>query len=88
MLRKLLNSIGYRGIDDAVEFVMCGLGILPPLLMLSGFMLAGASALTILLVLLAAVGMHAPPPEPPAEQKLEKKALKDPKDKAAPPGTR
>src|SRR6185369_15954386 len=45
MLRKLLNGIGYRSIDDAIDFLMCGLGTLPPLLMLSGFMVAGAVSL-------------------------------------------
>lgn len=72
MLRKLLNGIGYRGIDDAVDFLMCGLGTLPPLLMLSGFMVAGAVSLITMLILVAAVGMHAPPPAPPADATLDK----------------
>lgn len=72
MLRKLLNGIGYRSIDDAMDFLMCGLGILPPLLMLSGFMVAGAVALITMLILVAAVGMHAPPPAPPADATLDK----------------
>lgn len=79
MLRKLLNSFGYRGIDDAVDFLMCGLGVLPPLLMLTGFMVAGAVALLVMLLLVAAVGMHAPPPDPPAEEPIEK-SIKKPRD--------
>lgn len=79
MLRKLLKQLGYSGIEDAVEFLMCGLAILPALLMLSGFMLAGAASLTVLLVLLAAVGMHAPPPEAPPE-KVFKKTKKETND--------
>jgi len=72
MLRKLLNGIGYRSIDDAIDFLMCGLGTLPPLLMLSGFMVAGAVSLITMLILVAAVGMHAPPPAPPADATLDK----------------
>lgn len=72
MLRKLLNGIGYRSIDDAVDFLMCGLGTLPPLLMLSGFMVAGAVSLVTMLILVAAVGMQAPPPAPPADATLDK----------------
>lgn len=69
MLRKMLKAVGYRGIDDAVDFLMCGLATLPGLLMLSGFMLSGALSLFVLIMLLAMVGMHAPPPEPPAQEK-------------------
>lgn len=72
MLRKLLNGIGYRSIDDAMDFLMCGLGTLPSLLMLSGFMVAGAVSLITMLLLVAAVGMHAPPPPPPADATLDK----------------
>lgn len=72
MVRKLLNDLGYHGIEDAIEFLMCGLATLPGLLMLNEFMLAGAASLTVLLVLLAAVGMHAPPPEAPSEKNLKK----------------
>ncbi len=79
MLRKLLNSFGYRGIDDAVDFLMCGLGVLPPLLMLCGFMLTGAVSLMVMLILVAAVGMHAPPPEPRAEEPIDK-SVKKPHD--------
>jgi len=69
MMRKLLNTLGYRNTDDAIEFLVCGLATLPALLMLTGFMLAGAVTMATLLMLVAAVGMHAPPPEPPAERK-------------------
>jgi len=62
MIRYILGKLGYRGIDDAVEFLMCGLATLPALLMLTGFMLSGALALVTLIVLLAVVGMRAPPP--------------------------
>jgi len=69
MLRNMLKALGYRGIDDAVDFLMCGLATLPGLLMLTGFMVSGALSLFVLIMLLAAVGMHAPPPEPPAREK-------------------
>jgi len=72
MLRKLLNGIGYRSIDDAMDFLMCGLGTLPSLLMLSGFMVAGAVSLITMLLLVAAVGMHTPPPAPPADATIDK----------------
>lgn len=62
MIRHILGKLGYRGIDDAVEFLMCGLATLPALLMLTGFMLSGALTLVTLIILLAAVGMRAPPP--------------------------
>lgn len=62
MIRHIFGKLGYRGIDDAVEFLMSGLATLPALLMLTGFMLSGALALVTLIVLLAAVGMRAPPP--------------------------
>ena len=69
MLRNMLKALGYRGIDDAVDFLMCGLATLPGLLMLCGFMLSGALSLFVLIMLLAMVGMHAPPIDPPAKDK-------------------
>ena len=71
MLRQLFKRLGYDSIDDAVNFLMCGLSTLPILLMLAGFMLAGAIALMTLLILVAAVGSYAPPPEPPADRKID-----------------
>ncbi len=64
MLRDLFKRLGYDGIDDAVEFLMCGLAVVPALLMLCGFMLGGALAMVGLLVLTMAVGVHATPPAP------------------------
>jgi uncharacterized membrane protein YbjE (DUF340 family) len=46
---------------------MAGLGILPGLLMLSGFMMAGAATLFVLLLLLAFIGLHVPAPSPKDE---------------------
>lgn len=64
MLRDLFKQLGYNGIDDAVEFLMCGLAVVPALLMLCGFMLGGALTMVGLLVLTMAVGVHATPPTP------------------------
>jgi hypothetical protein len=72
MIRHILGKLGYRGIGDAVEFLMCGLATLPALLMLSGSMLSGALALVTLIVLLAAVGMRAPPPVARHEKEADK----------------
>jgi len=71
MLVQLFKRLGYHGIDDAVEFLMCGVAVLPPLLMLTGFMVAGAMVLFVLIILVAVVGAHAPPP-PAADEKLGK----------------
>ena len=66
-MRELLKKIGYHNADDAIDFVMAGLGILPGLLMLSGFMLAGAATIFALILLLALIGLHAPAPPPSDE---------------------
>lgn len=73
-MRELLKKFGYCTADDAIEFVMAGLGILPGLLMLSGFMMAGAATLFVLLLLLAFIGLHvpAPPPKDEAGKKHQK----------------
>ena len=76
MIRRLLKRLGYENADDAIEFIMAGIGIVPPLLMLTGFIFAGASALMFLILLLAAVGMHTPPPPAPGEEHLDKKDKK------------
>ena len=78
MLAKLLNRLGYNGIDDAVEFLVCGVATLPPLLMLGGFMLEGATTLFVLLMLVVGVGAYAPPPAPPVDDKLGKSNKKPP----------
>lgn len=73
-MREFLKKIGYLGADDAIEFVMAGIGILPGLLMLSGFMLAGATTLFILILLLASIGFYVPAPPPKDEaSKKDKK---------------
>lgn len=69
MFSELLKKIGYHGIEDAVEFLMCGIAIVPALLMLSGFMLGGAISMVVLLLLTMLVGMQAPPLPPRAEKK-------------------
>ena len=72
-MRELLKKIGYSSAEDAIDFVMAGLGILPGLLMLSGFPLAGAAALFILIMLLAGIGLSIPaPPAPPIDDPAKK----------------
>ena len=66
-MRRMLNSLGYRSIDDAIEFVMAGLALLPPLMFITGNMLAGAVSLIVLILLLAALGMRTPPPPAPRD---------------------
>lgn len=73
MILRLLKRLGYENADDAIEFVMAGIGIVPPLLMLSGFVFAGAATLMFLILLLAAVGMHTQPPPAPSEENVDKK---------------
>lgn len=70
-MREFLKKIGYHNADDAIEFVMAGIGILPGLLMLSGFMLAGATTLFVLILLLASIGFYAPAP-PPKDEVIKK----------------
>lgn len=72
MFSKQLKKLGYCGIDDAVEFLMCGIAVLPTLLMLAGFMLEGAATLGFLLMLTIVVGSHAAP-FPPAEDEKSKR---------------
>jgi len=72
-MRELFKKLGYHNADDAIEFVMAGLGILPGLLMLSGFMLAGAAAIFALILLLAVIGLHVPAPPPSDETSRKSK---------------
>ena len=72
-MRELLKKIGYANAEDAIDFVMAGLAILPGLLMLSGFVVAGAAALFILIMLLAIIGLSIPvPPAPPIDKSAQK----------------
>lgn len=73
MLRQRLKQIGYRNAEDAIEFILTGICIVPPLLMLSGLVFAGAVALFFLIILLAAVGIFTPAPPAPSDNKSEKK---------------
>lgn len=73
MILRLLKRLGYENADDAIEFIMAGIGIVPPLLMLNGFVFAGAAALMFLILLLAAVGMHTEPPPAPSEESMDEK---------------
>ena len=76
MLRQHLKRYGYQSAEDAIEFFMAGICIVPPLLMLSGFVFAGAAVLMFLIIFLAVVGIFTPaPPAPPApaENKNEDK---------------
>ena len=71
MLRERLKQFGYQSAEDAIEFILAGICIIPPLLMLSGFVFPGGVALLFLIILLAAVGIFTPPPPPPADNKNE-----------------
>jgi hypothetical protein len=64
-MRRVLSALGYRNIDDAMEFVMAGLALLPALMFITGNVFAGAASLFVLIVLLAALGMRTPPPPAP-----------------------
>lgn len=75
MFIQLLKRAGYKSAEDAIEFIMAGIGIVPPLLMLGGFVFAGALALFVLILLLATVGIFIPPP-PAAAEKIDKKDKK------------
>ena len=79
-MRQLLSALGYRTIDDAIEFVMAGLALLPPFLFLTGNVVAGALSLIVLIILLAAIGMRAPPPPVPPEHDAAKKGEPKPHD--------
>lgn len=63
MLNKLLKALGFADTEEAVEFVITGLAILPPMFMMSGFIIEGAIVLLVLILLLAAIGVCAPPPD-------------------------
>jgi hypothetical protein len=73
MLRQCLKQFGYQNAEDAIEFILAGICIVPPLLMLSGFVFAGAAALMFLIILLAAVGIFTPAPPARPENKKEEK---------------
>ena len=66
-MRRVLGSLGYRDMDDAIEFVMAGLALLPALMFITGNVLAGAVSLVVLILLLAALGRRPPPPPAPRE---------------------
>ena len=66
-MRRVLSSLGYRNLDDAMEFVMAGLALLPALMFITGNVFAGAASQVVLIVLLAALGMRTPPPPAPRE---------------------
>jgi hypothetical protein len=61
-MRRMLSSFGYRNMDDAIEFVMAGLALLPALMFITGHVFAGAVSLVVLIMLLASLGMRTPPP--------------------------
>ena len=64
-MRRVLSSLGYRNMDDAIEFVMAGLALLPALMFITGTVFAGAVGLVVLILLLASLGMRTPPPPAP-----------------------
>lgn len=68
MLIKLLNKLGFADADEAVEFVIAGLAVLPALLMLGGFVAAGAIALLVMILLLAGIGISVEPLEAHSER--------------------
>ena len=63
-MKEFLHQLGYRTVDDAIEFLMAGLATLPVLLMLTGHVVLGAFVLCALIVALALVGRFAPPDKP------------------------
>ena len=63
-MKEFLHQLGYRTVDDAIEFLMAGLATLPVLLMLTGHVILGAFVLCSLIVALALVGRFAPPQKP------------------------
>ena len=63
-MKEFLHHLGYRTIDDAIEFLMAGLATLPVLLMLTGRVVLGACVLCALIVALALVGRFASPEKP------------------------
>jgi len=69
MMRQQLKRLGYQSADDAIEFIMAGICIVPPLLMFAGYVFAGAATLMLLILLLATVGIFTPPPQLPDEKK-------------------
>ena len=66
-MRRVLSSLGYRNMDDAIEFVMAGLALLPALMFITGNVFAGAASLVALIVLLASLGMRTPSPPAPRD---------------------
>ena len=56
-----------RDMDDAIEFVMAGLALLPALMFITDHVLAGAVSLVVLILVLASLGMRTPPPPAPRE---------------------
>lgn len=68
MLIQLLNKLGFADADEAVEFVITGLATLPALLMVGGFIAAGAIALLVMILLLAGLGICIEPVEARSER--------------------
>ncbi len=66
-MRRMLGSLGYRDMDDVIEFVMAGLALLPALMFITGNVFAGAVSLVVLILLLASLGMRTPPPPAPRD---------------------
>ncbi len=76
MLTKLLHWLGFADVADAIEFVLCGLGILPLLLLLGGFPVEAAISVLLLIILLALLGLQIEPlankdrnPQPPRRKR-------------------
>ena len=76
MLTKLLLWLGFADVTEAIEFVLCGLGVLPLLLLLGGFPVEAAISVLLLIVLLALLGLQIEPfdakdrdPQPPRRKR-------------------
>jgi len=76
MLTKLLHCLGFADAAEAIEFILCGLGVLPLLLLLGGFPVEAAISVLLLIVLLALLGLQIEPfdandrdPHPPRRKR-------------------
>jgi len=75
-MHRVLGWLGYRDMDDAIEFVMAGLALLPALMFITGNVLAGAVSLVVLILLLAALGRRTLPAASPARGRSRRAALR------------
>lgn len=77
-MRQLLSALGYDSVDDAIEFVMAGLALIPTLMFLSGNVIGGAVCLVVLILVLALLGARTPSPPVPPRADSDQKERKPP----------